>query len=186
MVVPTNDEPLVLEAPLRERIKALAPPPLGEKGKPAIVVEIKEEDKQDTIALSYEEGLEGFSWPVLDGKYLVKFQPEELQIPHKVRLRRAQKLLHPLTQDVKDYLADVVIDGDFFQLQMNEVYETHDGYRFYLSQMLGEEGEHKKVNLVVNKDPFRYPLTYPGAAFITTLFYSTTVMGKHRRVSCAV
>ncbi len=51
---------------------------------------------------------------------------------------------------------------------MNEVHETSDGYRFYLSGMgpLDRYGV-KNVQLVVNRDPAKYLLTYPGAILVS-------------------
>ena len=51
---------------------------------------------------------------------------------------------------------------------MNRVHETWEGYRFYLSSISPqEEGFLKKIQLVVNHDPGKYWLTYPGAIILT-------------------
>ena len=51
---------------------------------------------------------------------------------------------------------------------MNNVHETWEGYRFYLSNISpsGEESV-KRIQLVVNHDPAKYWLTYPGAIILS-------------------
>ena len=46
---------------------------------------------------------------------------------------------------------------------MNNVYETKDGYRFYLANMTPES---KQAQLIVNHDPVKYILTYPGGVIL--------------------
>ncbi|WP_039376566.1 hypothetical protein, partial [Parachlamydia acanthamoebae] len=48
------------------------------------------------------------------------------------------------------------------------VYETWDGYRFYLANMTpATENSAKRVQIVVNYDPAKYILTYPGAIILS-------------------
>ena len=50
---------------------------------------------------------------------------------------------------------------------MNHVHETWDGYRFYLANMTPSEvGSVKKVQIIVNLDPGKYWLTYPGGIMV--------------------
>ena len=49
---------------------------------------------------------------------------------------------------------------------MNQVYESEQGYRYYLSNIQGDPGEIKEVHLAVNYDPAKYFLTYPGGALV--------------------
>ena len=52
-------------------------------------------------------------------------------------------------------------------LSMNHVHETWDGYRFYLSNITPvDESEPQRVQIVVNHDPAKYLLTYPGAVAV--------------------
>ena len=50
---------------------------------------------------------------------------------------------------------------------MNHVYETDDGYRFYLAG-IGKVDSYgvRSVQLVVNRDPAKMFLTYPGALLV--------------------
>ncbi len=51
---------------------------------------------------------------------------------------------------------------------MNKVYESNEGYRFYLSNITPTDpGEVKTVQLTLNRDPFKGWLTYPGAIILT-------------------
>jgi len=50
---------------------------------------------------------------------------------------------------------------------MNHVYETWDGYRFYLANVSQNDGQSaKRVQLIVNHDPAKYWLTYPGGIVV--------------------
>ena len=53
-------------------------------------------------------------------------------------------------------------------ISMNHVYETSDGYRFYLSQISSSHPDESKfVHIIVNRDPAKYILTLPGALILT-------------------
>lgn len=121
----------------------------------ALSLECSAEGKQENISLFFSDPL---PWPVF-GKYLMQFGPHTITIPHTLRLRQARKF-HA------DYEADVVVDGKLFTLRMNQVLETQDGIRFYLSSMSNPPDDAKQVTLAVNYDPVRKSLTYPGAFLV--------------------
>jgi hypothetical protein len=50
---------------------------------------------------------------------------------------------------------------------MNQVWESPEGYRFYLANMTPlDESDVKEVRLVISRDPFKRYLTYPGAIIL--------------------
>lgn len=127
-------------------------------------------------------------WPTPNGHYLLKFQPHQIEIPYHIRLRQARKYLWPDSTQPASYEADVIITERStstqtpFTLKMNQVYESKEGWRFYLSSMSGDPGSLKLITLVVNYDPFRYFLTYPGALFVSI---GTLLLFLKRRKKCS-
>lgn len=122
------------------------------------------------ISLPFDPEARGLKWPVLKGKYLVRFQPLSHQIPYAIQLLKAQKISYPNSQQPYSYEAELLITdsrtGAQVQpnLSMNKVYETSDHYRFYLAS-LNDTGY---IQLIVNRDPGKYFLTYPGAVMLMT------------------
>lgn len=157
------DQGIAIEAPMTERIVQ------HPEGRPALVVEL---DNHERVALAYDPTGGGLQWPVKGGTTLARFEPESVEIPQHIRLLRAHKEFYPGTSQVQSYTAAILAtDLDRktttpFTLEMNRVYESYDGYRFYLSNLIGEEGERKSVQLTVNYDPVRYSVTYPGALIL--------------------
>ena len=62
---------------------------------------------------------------------------------------------------------------------MNSVHETWDGYRFYLSA-ISKPSLHalKSAQIIVNRDPAKYFLTYPG---IFLVFMGTILLFWFKR-----
>lgn len=149
---------LKLESPLTERIN-LTP----KKGRPAMVVELFNKEK---VALAYDPTGEAIEWPVMNQTHLASFQPKRVELPESIRLLKAHKSYYPGTSNVESYTAKIESGKTVHTLEMNRVYESKEGYRFYLSNLIGEEGERKSVQLTVNYDPFRYTVTYPGALLL--------------------
>ena len=58
-------------------------------------------------------------------------------------------------------------------VSMNRVYESIQGYRFYLSNIssVGQSAI-QKIQLVVNYDPVKYTVTYPGALLVALGIFS--------------
>ena len=165
-------EQLLFETPLTHRLIPTHSPLKLEERRPGIVLKLSEGNRHQTIALPYNLSHEGLKWPVLEGDYLVRFQPFLKELPYHIRLRQAREIFYPQSQQVFSYECDVLISekgkGDLEKtLSMNQVYETWDGYRFYLSG-IGHSPDRslKRIQLAVNYDPGKYYLTYPGALFV--------------------
>ncbi|MBA2368945.1 MAG: hypothetical protein H0V82_07985 [Candidatus Protochlamydia sp.] len=164
---------IVLETPLTIRHHSKQPLTKKEDNRPGLLIEVQEGNQKQIIALSYDATAMGLKWPVLNGRYLVRFQPEQLELPYRLRLRQARQINYPHTEQPYSYEADLLISEKNQNpiertLSMNHVYETWDGYRFYLAGMNGSsEQTSKRVQIIVNRDPIKYFLTYPGALLVT-------------------
>lgn len=163
---------LVFETPLSHRIIPDASPSKLEDQCPGIVLEVQEGMSKHTIALAYDSSSGGLKWPILNGKYVIRFQPYLKELPYRIRLRQARQISYPQSQQVYSYESDLLITENGKQpveqtLSMNRVYETWDGYRFYLSGIGNStDGTLKRIQLAVNYDPAKYFLTYPGAILV--------------------
>lgn len=167
-------EEIVLESPLHCRTipqKSLAK---WEDNIPLITLRLKEGEQTTFVTLPYDATASQLKWPTLQGKYMLSFQPLEKTLPYKVRLRQARQINYPLSNQPFSYESDVLIHDLHKEtavertISMNNVHETWDGYRFYLANMLPPDpGAVKRIHLVVNHDPTKYLLTYPGAAFLS-------------------
>lgn len=127
-------------------------------------------DQQDEeIALRYDPYGTGLKWPIFEGKYLLRFQPRFIDIPYHIRLRDARQIARPNSSQPLSYESDLLITDRRSDItvastiSMNQVYETWDGYRFYLANITPpQEIAAQRVQIIVNRDPAKYFLTYPG------------------------
>lgn len=169
-----NEEELILETSLIHRIAPIDLPPKMEDYRPGIVLETEQGGDKETIALAFDPTASGMKWPLLSGKYLVRFQPEVKEIPYRIRLRQARQIPYPQSAQIFSYECDLLISEKEKPaieqtLSMNHVYETWDGYRFYLSGVgTSSDSSLKRIHLAVNYDPAKYFLTYPGALLVFT------------------
>lgn len=155
--------PIVLESPLTPMHK---PQPLlakWENNQPCIFLEIKKGDQKQLISLAYDPQASGLKWPVLNGEYLVSFLPQHKEIPYHVRLRQARQINYPDSNQPYSYECDVLIGHTEKTLSMNKVHETWEGYRFYMAGLSTTNSGIKVAQIVINHDPVKYFLTYPGA-----------------------
>lgn len=173
---------LLFETPLTLKITPEDPPLKLEDCRPGIVFKFQEGQKEQTFALAYDSTMTELKWPILDGAYRIRFQPKLEEIPYRVRLRQARQILYPQSNQTYSYESDVSIaemrkaaekgagnlkNEEKLTLSMNRVHETWDGYRFYLAG-IGDSPDSglKRSQLVINYDPAKYYLTYPGALLV--------------------
>lgn len=106
--------------------------------------------------------------PTPINKRLFRFEDYRFKLPFKVRLRQARTTYYPNTNQPFSYEADIQMAGKWITLSMNKVYESNEGYRFYLSNISPTDpAQVKTVQLTLNRDPFKGWLTYPGAIILT-------------------
>lgn len=165
---------IFLETPLTLHLKKAPPLQKWEENHPLITLEIKKGSHKEYINLAYDKYGTGLLWPLLKGEYVARFQPLFIDIPYKVRLHDARQINYPGTQQAYSYESDVIITDLRDQtevektISMNNVHETKDGYRFYLASLSPPyETTAQRVQVVVNHDPAKYYLTYPGALFLS-------------------
>lgn len=170
---PELAEAVQLESPLSLRHQVIPPTKKLENNIPCIAVRFEKGSKQETTTLCYNPVGNGFKWPVLNGTFLVRFQPMVQEIPYRLRLRQARQINYAGTQQPYSFESDLIITdkatGQSVEssISMNNVHETWDGYRFYLANISPpDQGSLKRVQIVVNRDPAKYFLTYPGACFM--------------------
>lgn len=182
----TKDERLLLEKSLKNpeihiespvTLKQTKLPSLKrwEDNHPLVTLEFRKNNQKEYFTLTYDKFGTGLAWPILDGEYLIRFQPIFKEIPYKIHLHDARQINYPNSGQAFSYEADIIVTDMRDQskeertISMNQVYETKDGYRFYLSSLSpGDESAAQRVQIVVNHDPAKYWLTYSGA-FILSL-----------------
>lgn len=167
-------EEIVLECPLTTNYKVVPPTVKIEENKPLLVLQVKNSQNEQIIALGYDSYAKGLRWPTADGKNLLRFQPMVISIPYEIRLRRARQISYPNTNQPYSYESDLIITdkrtgaATEASISMNNVHETWDGFRFYLSNMSpADESNIKHIQLAVNRDPAKHYLTYPGALILS-------------------
>lgn len=141
---------------------------------PKITLKLKKGEKVELLSLSYDRYGQGLKWPVFNGEYLIRFQPLYKKIPYRVRLRKAEQINYANTNQPYSFESDLLITDMVSQstiekkVSMNNVYETWEGYRFYLANIAPQsEIAAKRIQLVVNYDPAKYWFTYPGSIILT-------------------
>ena len=174
-----------VEFPLSHSFVRKVSPTKPEDARPAIVILYGEEK----ISLVYDPHKNGLKWPSPDGAYLFKFQPHMEKLPYSIRVHRALDIKHPGSDQTASYECSISVkDKKTGQvtpcdLQMNHVYETADGYRFYLAG-IGKIDSYgvRSVQLVVNKDPAKMLLTYPGALLVALGIFLLFFLPKGKNV----
>lgn len=167
---PTKDSSFLLQTSVVEIGRPLAPEKKVEDNIPQITLQAKRAGLKEVISVGYDRNASGLKWPILNGQYLIRFQPQYSHIPYRVRLRQARQINYANSQQAYSYESDLIVTdkrtGETTEktISMNHVHETWDGYRFYLANIAPpNEVDVKRVQIVVNHDPAKYWLTYPGA-----------------------
>lgn len=162
-------EIITLESPLRKVVTPIAPDRKQEDLQPCAYVKIHNED----VALSYDPKGTRLKWPLSSGNQVARLQPATSELPFEVRLHRARNMKYPGSEQTLSYECDLTLCNLSDQketcctLSMNQVHETKDGYRLYLAGMGDIDPFHvQNVQIVVNRDPAKYLLTYPGGALV--------------------
>lgn len=160
---------ITLESPLVKEFTAIPASLKLEENIPKITLQIT---KNEEISLAYDKLGNGLKWPAMKGQLLLRFQPHVISLPYHVRVHGAQQINYPDSEQPFSYESEVTImdkrSGKSVRktLSMNNVHETYDAYRFYLSGLSeNKEGIHT-VQIVVNRDPAKYWLTYPGGVVL--------------------
>lgn len=170
-----GEKRIVLEAPLTTKHQVEHPSKKWEDHLPGVIVELTYRHQKQVISLAYDPSATGLKWPIFNGEFLIRFQPQKIEIPYRIRLRQARQLNYADTNQPYSYESDVLIGRQVNgqdeaiekTLSMNHVHETWDGYRFYLGGMSTLESGIKRIQLVVNRDPAKYYLTYPGGVLVS-------------------
>lgn len=165
---------IILETSLAPRRKEEIPLQKIENNSPKITLQLRIKGKTEFLTLTYDRYAQGLKWPVFDGEYALRFQPMFQELPYRVRLRGARQINYPHSAQPYSYESDIKItdikksSSLETTISMNQVHETSNGYRFYLAGIApSNESAIKRIQIVVNYDPAKYLLTYPGAIVLT-------------------
>ncbi|KIC76505.1 hypothetical protein DB41_FX00140 [Neochlamydia sp. TUME1] len=169
-----NADEVILKTPLTLKQTKDKSLPKWEHNLPLLTLELKEGTYKELITLTYDPYGKKLLWPVLKGKYLIRFQPLFRDIPYKIRLHDARQINYPGTSQPYSYESDIFIH-DLKRntriektLSMNNIYQTAEGYRFYLANLSPPaEVAVQHAQILVNYDPAKYWLTYPGVLMIS-------------------
>ncbi len=163
----------ILEAPLSRIHQVEEPTNKPEDHLPLIRLEAKSGKQSQIVPITYDRMAKGLKWPILEGKALLRYQPAWQELPYEVRLRQARKVNYPNSDQPYSYEADIVVKDTRSSrlvettLCMNQVHETWDGYRFYLSNISQAPNSARQIQLAINHDPAKYWLTYPGGLLVS-------------------
>jgi hypothetical protein len=163
--LPSHFPELELIAPLTRTWTQLAQPKKREEATPRIRLLASTQDRTEIVTLSYDPYGTQFKWPILGGKYLVRFQSDQQEIPLHMRLCKAKQVSYPGVNQPYSYEAQVLFGQEEKVLSMNHVFEKK-GYRFYLANLMTSPLRANRAQIVVNYDPAKYFLTYPGAIIL--------------------
>jgi len=167
-----RDHLFCLETPLQIDVQEAAPQDQYEKNRPALSLLCKRGSMQEALLLPFDPMSKSVYQTLFGGLYRVRFEPMVRTLPYEVRLRRAERVcyggsLQPYAYSCWVSILDRKSGGEEkAYLSLNQVYETWDGFRFYLANVEGDEMRAKRVALVVNYDPAKRLLTYPGGFLV--------------------
>jgi len=166
--------PITLETPIVFAHHPLPPSTKLEENVPFIKLKVGDSTREETKTLRFQPHSAGLKHPALAGDYRMRLQPKTEEIPYHLRLRNARQISYAHSTQAYSFESDIIVldrkneTEKETTLSMNHVYETWDGYRFYLANMTpATTTTAKHVQIVVNYDPAKYILTYPGAAFLS-------------------
>ena len=165
------EAPLCVSSWLVPLIEPEAPGVKLEENRPMATVKFSTTESSETLSLAYTPTGSGLKWPILNGRYCVRYQPLAHRLPFRLRLRQAERVDYPHSDQPCSYQCWLYVTHPGQRevevaMAMNQVHETWGGYRFYLGNISGDRGALKTVQLIVNYDPAKYYLSYPGAALV--------------------
>lgn len=157
--------PLELESPLKRQVSIGKPTHKLEDNCPCLALQIPGEGEMLLVWKS------PFKTSVNGKQKLISFGEEIHALPFEVRLHQARDIKYPGTDTTQSYECDLTLLSERGShrctLSMNQVHETADGYRLYLSGMgISDPLGVRTVQIVMNRDPAKYLLTYPGGLLI--------------------
>lgn len=167
-----NHQPLILETFLKPKYQKELSLNKLENNRPGLMVKVVKGNSTQIMPLMYDPEKRNLAWPLFDGEYKIRYQPKHFEIPHRIRLREARQINFADSQQPYSYECDLIVtekgkDPIDVTLSMNRVFETKDGYRIYLAGIGTSESGLKQVHLVVNYDPAKYFVTYPGGILVS-------------------
>ena len=165
--LPPGFPDIELISPIIRAVEAKEPMRKKEERMPAIRLLVEEGERSEVISLVYDPRANRLKWPILFGSYLVRFVANQKSLPHKVRLHQARQINYLGTERPLSFESDLSIDGQKQTISMNRVAETKKGFRFYMSNLYTPtQNSAARALIVVNRDPGKLWLTYPGGLIL--------------------
>ena len=93
------------ETTLKSRLVQLYPPLKIEERQPGIIIEVCKGTQKELIALAYHPT--GLKWPIFQGRYKLRYQPQAIKIPYSIQLKQAREICYPGTTQTYSYEADI-------------------------------------------------------------------------------
>ncbi|MCH9609038.1 MAG: hypothetical protein S4CHLAM45_09230 [Chlamydiales bacterium] len=163
--LPPNFPPVDLITPLFRQIIKKPLPRKKEEATPSLSLLVSTPDQAEVIRLTYDRYGQNLKWPG-PGHTLLRFQPQIKQLPNHIRLKKALQINYPHTNQPFSYESELWIDDKEVTISMNHVHQTAEGFRFYMAG-LTHRPYAKAAQIVVNHNPGKNYLTYPGAIILT-------------------
>lgn len=124
------------------------------------------DENGNDLILPFSESKHHFMTRVNNGHHLAKIDYHSYKLPFSIAVSKAYTDYLPDTQRPRNYFCNGRYESSSgfkeFTLSSNQVFETPEGYRLYLSAIDEPMHQPSQVQITINYDPFRYTLTYPG------------------------
>ncbi len=164
-----NKKTITIECPITYKVRPAESLTKMEDNLPVVTLQFPSKER---LTLPFDQLGTGLCRPTSDGQCLARFQSALKKIPYRVRLRNARQITYANSNQPFSYESDLIVSSGNktkeVKISMNQVHETWDGYRFYLSSISPpHEEDVKRVQLIVNYDPAKYWLTYPGGVIVS-------------------
>lgn len=134
-----------------------------EERTPCLYVDFHEDGHSDVLPLTYDPSASSFRWPVLGGKYLVRFQPIVHALPHTLRHKKwecshSQLFAHSEKCRCKLILVEKSKVEREISLGYNAAHSAGGGYQYTLMKNpLRESDIHIGVQYSIAKKILIYP-----------------------------
>lgn len=140
---------------------------------PLFLFEIAYQDKKERVVAGFDLEGNGFTSSCFGEEGKVYLSPLTYQIPYLVRVQDAREIVYPGTTQAAGYECTFYLKDRrteeiaLHQIGLNRVFETKDGYRFFLSNIHpSDESAPQEVRLALNYDPSRRLFIFAGSILV--------------------
>lgn len=141
--------------------------------KPLFLLEITYDDKKEKAIAGLDLEGRGFTGSCLEGQGKLYLSPLTYQIPYSIRMHDAREIRYPGSSQAEEYECSFTLtdrktkESALKHIGMNRVFESDDGYRFFLSHIIpSDESAPQEVRLALNYDPSKRLFIYAGSILV--------------------